>query len=766
MRLLWRLCACVLCAQLFAADAASAQQAATPLEGTTSSRRREVVNGKDWHFVGAVEMEMRDTKLYADEVWYYADEHRAVAAGNVVFTQGNNRIAADRAEMDTDTRLGTFYNAWGIANVQRLRSAAPAGGIAVPALTGQDNDVYFFGETIEKTGPKKYRITNGGFTTCVQPSPRWDLHAGTVDLNIDHYTLLRNAVLNVKGVPMFYLPFLYYPTKEDGRATGFLLPTYGASSGRGQTISNAFFWAINRSQDATIMHDWFSRAGQGWGTEYRYATFGGDGSVRGYLLDQRNYTINGSPQPATRSFDIRGGANQQLPLNLRARARVDYFSRLETRRTFDTDVNLASTNNRTIGGNLLGAWRGYSLNATFDRSEYFSGGTTSTVTGNAPRISFTRNERPIGRNAPLYVSVGSEFVHFERESRSDDVATDSGLARFDFTPQIRYPFKRWQWFTVNSTAAWRSTYYTRSLQPDAVSGALTLGDDDLSREYFTLTAQAVGPVFNRIWDTPGNGYAERFKHTIEPFFTVQRTSAIDEFSRIVRTDGTDSIIGNATNLGYGLNNRIYAKRRIGQASQAQEIVNVELRQTYYSDQSSAQFDQQYTTTYNTAAPSHFSPVSLTVRATPSTGLNATFRAEFDSRHRELRTTSVSGSYNWASRIQTSLGWSHKYFIEGERGHDNPDLLDHYVNVDTRVRTLDNRVGTNYSFNYDVLRSTLRQQRVSAFYNAQCCGIAFEYQRYRFGVFAAQADNRFFMSFTLAGLGNFSPFSGALANIPR
>ena len=43
-------------------------------------------------------------------------------------------------------------------------------------------------------------------------------------LNIDHYTLLRQAIFKVKGVPMLYLPIIYYPTKEDGRATGILIP--------------------------------------------------------------------------------------------------------------------------------------------------------------------------------------------------------------------------------------------------------------------------------------------------------------------------------------------------------------------------------------------------------------------------------------------------------------------------------------------------------------------------------------------------------------
>ena len=194
-----------------------------------------------------------DTKLYADDVWYYVDQNRAVATGNVVFRQGTNQISADRADFDTKTRLGTFYNASGFATAQPPRQSAAPGGAALPPRTGQDTIVYFFGETVEKIGPKKYKIISGGFTTCVQPTPRWDLHAGTIVLNIDHYTLLKNAVMNVKGVPLFYLPVLYYPTKKEDRATGFLLPTYGTSTLRGQQLHNAFFWAINRSQDATIM---------------------------------------------------------------------------------------------------------------------------------------------------------------------------------------------------------------------------------------------------------------------------------------------------------------------------------------------------------------------------------------------------------------------------------------------------------------------------------------------------------------------------------
>ena len=53
---------------------------------------------------------------------------------------------------------------------------------------------------------------------------------------------------------------------------------------RGQSLSNAFFWAINRSQDLTLLHDWYTKTGQGAGAEYRYiASPGSEGNFRAVL---------------------------------------------------------------------------------------------------------------------------------------------------------------------------------------------------------------------------------------------------------------------------------------------------------------------------------------------------------------------------------------------------------------------------------------------------------------------------------------------------
>src|SRR5262245_55432384 len=539
---------------------AGAQQAGRSVEETTFSKSRLFDRQRNyWHFVGEVELESGDSKIYADDVEAWVNENRVVASGNVQFVQGNNRISADKADFNTKTRLGTFYNAFGIANIQPPRQTPQPGAVIAPQLVGAETDVYFFGEEVEKIGPKKYKIKNGGFSTCVQPTPRWDLSADTIVLNIDHYTMLRQAIFKVKGVPMLYLPILYYPTKEEDRATGFLIPSYSATTIRGQSIQAPFFWAINRSQDATVAYEWYSNQAQGFDTEYRYNLGAADnGGLRAHLLDQGATTVtqpDGSQAPlnAERSFELRGSANQQLPGRLRARGRVDYFSSVTSMQQVNTNIYDASRSQRSFGVNVNGAWRTYSLNAEVARQEVFYNTTDSSVNGGAPRINFNRNERPL--YGGMYFSASSEFIGLIRETNTADptqesviLHSDTGLTRMDFVPQVRFPFRRWQWFTVNGTASWRETFYTRSADPktiDPLTGQPAIVDDPLNRTYFTLAAQTVGPVFMKIFDTPNSKYAERFKHTIEPFQNISRTSGIDDFDRIAKTDGIDTIVGNA-----------------------------------------------------------------------------------------------------------------------------------------------------------------------------------------------------------------------------
>ena len=172
----------------------------------------------------------------------------------------------------------------------------------------------------------------------MQPTPRWQIVSGRATVNLDDYVILRNAVVQVKDVPVFYLPLLYYPIQEDDRATGFLLPQYGSSLAMGSSIGNAFFWAINRSHDATFFHDWRFSRGNGLGTEYRYVLGPqAQGNLRYYWLDEKAAVINGTQTQPRRSKTIQGGLSQNLPFGLSARARVDYITNVTVRQTYNHD---------------------------------------------------------------------------------------------------------------------------------------------------------------------------------------------------------------------------------------------------------------------------------------------------------------------------------------------------------------------------------------------------------------------------------------------
>ena len=102
-------------------------------QDTMSSDRHEVTNNqKNHHFIGSFEYQSKETSIFADEAWFYSDEDKLVLVGNVTFAQGNNRISAERAEINTKTRLGSFSNASGIANVQPQRQQGRPGAVALP----------------------------------------------------------------------------------------------------------------------------------------------------------------------------------------------------------------------------------------------------------------------------------------------------------------------------------------------------------------------------------------------------------------------------------------------------------------------------------------------------------------------------------------------------------------------------------------------------------------------------------------------------------
>ena len=87
-------------------------------------------------------------------------------------------------------------------------------------------------------------------------------------------------------------------------------------------------------------------------------------------------------------------------------------------------------------------------------------------------------------------------------------------------------------------------------------------DAPIARRFVELTADVNGPTLVRIWDAPKSTYAQRFRHSIEPFAQVLYRTAIDNYNAIPKLESADSIVGSATSYTYGMNTRFYAKRTV------------------------------------------------------------------------------------------------------------------------------------------------------------------------------------------------------------
>jgi hypothetical protein len=314
------------------------------------------------------------------------------------------------------------------------------------------------------------------------------------------------------------------------------------------------------------------------------------------------------------------------------------------------------------------------------------------------------------------------------------------------------PLSKLSFLTATAAASWRVTQWFESQDP-ASGGQRPVA---LTRHLLDLRADVVGPTVARVFQTPDNAYAERFKHLVEPFLSVQWLSPFERRAEVIQIDGVDTVVGGSLQLTYGLTNRVLARRRTGEsASVVRDILSVGLRQTYYTDLLAAAFDSQYQSASATNSP--FSPLRLNVDVRPTDGLTGQFVTDIDPTFRRPRTYSASATFN-RELAQVTASWAKRQIIAGLPGFEDPAGATHYLNAGASLRTRDHRVGGSYFVNYDVRNTQFTQQRITAYYNAQCCGITIDYQTVtsvNFGQFQAPADRRFGLSFSLAGLASFA-----------
>jgi LPS-assembly protein len=707
---------------------------------------------------GNVQCDLPDgVRVTADEVDIFTGEGRTrvVARGGVVFTGPEGHVWAARMEYRTDTGTGVFDDAAG------LLTLGP--GVDHQAFGDHDPWVHFSGERLEKVGPRKYRITRGQWTTCEQPTPRWEMASRSLDLNLEESVVARHTVLRVKNVPLFYLPWMYYPIQSDDRATGFLMPSYGTSTFRGQALSNAFFWAIGRSHDATFMHDWFTRAGQGAGAEYRYVTSPqSSGTFRLYRFNRRETrsVADGveAVLPGSRSYEVTGNAVHTLWPGATGRVRLDYFSDVQSQQLLHQNLYEASRRNRTIEAGLTASFRTLSTSVLYQRQELVNDVTDTIVYGTTPRATAAlAPQRLFG--TPVYGSLNAEysFLPYQRMI-AGAVMQDDSFGRLDVSPSARVPLSRLSFLSVNTSASYRSTYYTRRAGETAQTG-----DGSYLRQYVTSRTDVVGPVLSRIWDLDDDAFADRVKHVIEPTLTVDLTSSIKDFRRTpILSDISDFVVGGSTRVTFGVTNRLFMRGRApseGARGQTREFVTVGIQQTYYTNPEASRYDTAYASAVGRGTGDDLSPVGVNVRVSPRAGLDGNARLEYGVSGDGLQMFTAGATASHALGNLT-VSYSRQRF-------DRSLPANSFLSASTQLRAFDDRLTGNYSVSLDVARRYVVNQGIGASYMAQCCGVQGEFQVYNFPTgsgLPVTRDRRINVAFVLAGLGTFSNFFGAFGGL--
>ena len=707
--------------------------------GTISKTGVSVTADGSGLYVDNVRIVCDDTILYADVVQWKGDI--VTARGHVLLDDRGLRVNADQMELNRVTRLGTFYRVTGWA-----RLGDPA---AEPNPFGQlEPDVQFAADIVERVGPREYKLTRGWYSSCAQPVPRWAITHTSGSIVLNERLFAKNAVLKVKGVPVFYLPFIYYPLDSEERSTGFLMPQYSSSSFQGHGIGNAFFWAINRWQDATFYQNWYSKAGQSYGAEYRYAAApGSGGQVQLTVLE------NKTELQTQRRYMTRASVNQRLNRYMGLVGRVSYTSDQLTQQLYNQNLYDLSNRERYGSLSMTGRNRRYSFLATGEFRERFEG-LNVIRQGLAPAASFTVGESPIGRS-PVYFGMTNDVVSFIREGDFGNPDVNRSVFRVDVAPTIRAPISRLSFLSLSTAASFRLTHWTKSqfdpelLRP--VGGPLT-------RQLVELRADLVGPSFEKIWTPKSPGFAESWRHLIEPRVSLSWLSAFDRRDEVVQNDGVDQMVGGTTTVNYGLTNRWLARRPQpgGGRGNGRNIVDVSISQTYYTNAAAALYDPYY----QAANAKKFSSVQLRANASPADSFNARFQVDVDPYVLKPLQYSAASSF-FTSRTNLGLGWTKRQFVPEVPSYSNPDFASHFLNWSLATGTPGGRIHGTYFANLDIKQMSMLQQRIVLSLNAQCCGVTLDYQilqAAQIGPATLPADRRFGISFSLAGLGSFSnPF---------
>jgi lipopolysaccharide assembly outer membrane protein LptD (OstA) len=718
-----RLLAGLCLAGLALAAALHAQTPAAPPAVASSSAAAEVrilartqEQTKDRIFAsGDVEVHYREFRLFADRVEYDIATKDVLAEGNVVAQSGGEVIRAERILFNLETGRG------------RIEKAS---GIVPPSIL-------FEAETVERRQADLFSLSKARITPCTQPNPRWSFGLSRANLKKEDYLEMWDAVLRIKSVPVFYLPYLRYPLRE--RATGFLLPRFGFSGPKGVSLSQSFYWAIAPNMDATVGVDLYLSRGLGTGLEYRYLFPGGTKGDLNlyYFITKRDAQ---GLRPGNSSI-VRLNHIQALPFGFSLAANIDYQTSYDFLREFDNNFQRALVYNRTSQVYLSRSWRGFNLSARASRFEtYFSEIDDSNVTTSLPQVTF--NVFKMRLFAPLYFSLNTSLTRWQYGWKSQyEAGTERRSTRLAVSPTLSLPFSSVPWLTATTSVTANLNYYGQSL--DAGTGEVV--DEPLFTRNFVLGVEVTGPVLYRIFY--GRDGRARLKNIIEPYINYSYDSPVSQAGRVVTTYGYFRY----HQMSYGVTSRFLFK----DDDRAVEVFSLGLAQTYYFSPE----DGPLSLFPVDGQPPRFSELAATLRFYPRAKFSLDASAAYNPYYKNLsslRLSATTGSKADGEFLTVSWFSSRNSWVTGV----DPALIALYnrdqVGVFGGVRLPGLSLDLQLEADYNIKERKLLYTGAQATYHYQCVDVLVDVRVF---YFRDRPDTQVRISLGLGTIGKTLDFLG-------
>ena len=704
-----------------------------PGEVAKTSADQQESDGKLLHLRGNARIETADDLLIADEIDYNQETHQAEARGKVhmeSFSHGE-KLNCDRAEYNTETRIGKFYN---------VNGTSPSRVEARRGLLTTQNPFYFSGEWADKN-EDRYFLHNGFLTDCLIPAPWWRLKSPTFDVIPGQRAISKGSWFYVKEIPIFYTPYFYKSLEKQPRRSGLLIPNIGNSSLRGKTVGVGYFWAINRSYDLTYRGLAYSQAGFGHQVDFK-------GVVNQHTsFDVSLYGIAGSSSPSTspNGFVLSVEGKSDLGKGWEARGDLKYLSSFAFRQQFTQSFDEAVSSETHSVGYITKHWSDYGFSLVAERNVNFQSTAPNDeiVLRKLPEMEFVTREHQI-KDLPIWFSLDSSYG-LERRTEPE-FQTRQFVQRVNFEPRVMSAV-HWHGFDLAPSFGIHEISYDSSIRSNIVTGGNV---ENFARD---VSLDISAPPLSAIFNAPkwmGRGKGARIKHVIEPRVNYRYVSGINDFNNVIRFDDTD-ILSNTNEVEFSLTNRLLAKDSNGTVS---EILSWQLWYKRYLDPTfgGAVIPGQRNVLMSTVdltgipfldGPRNQSPVVSVLRY--QSYLNLEWRTDYDPVQGGIIDNGVSVDRR-VHQVFVSVG---DYLLKSNALLTTPSSNQLRGQV---TYGGDNRRGWNYGFSafYDFRQGVLQFAQSQVTYNTDCCGLSVQYRRFDFGT---RNENQFRVAFQVSNIGS-------------